>query len=49
MAFQGLAVEISGGGHCVIAKLEGCNGEFARAFAELAEAERLMHIWDVPT
>ncbi len=35
-------------GHCVIAKLEGSNGEFARAFAELAEAERLMHIWDVP-
>lgn len=35
-------------GHCVIAKLEGDNGEFAKAFAELAEAERLMHIWDVP-
>jgi len=35
-------------GHCVIARIEGNNGEFARAFAELAEAERLMHIWDVP-
>ena len=35
-------------GHCVIARLEGISGEFAKAFAELAEAERLMHIWDVP-
>ncbi|NBF03529.1 helix-turn-helix transcriptional regulator [Pseudomonas sp. Fl5BN2] len=35
-------------GHCVIAKQEGLRGEFSRAFAELAEAERLMHIWDVP-
>ncbi|NWE44606.1 LuxR C-terminal-related transcriptional regulator [Pseudomonas gingeri] len=35
-------------GHCVIANQEGRNGEFAKAFAELAEAERLMHIWDVP-
>ncbi|EJN22858.1 ATP-dependent transcriptional regulator [Pseudomonas sp. GM79] len=35
-------------GHCVIARLDGHNGEFAKAFAELAEAERLMHIWDVP-
>ena len=35
-------------GHCVIARVEGHAGEFARAFAELAEAERLMHIWDVP-
>jgi LuxR family maltose regulon positive regulatory protein len=35
-------------GHCVIARLEGHSGEFAKAFAELAEAERLMHIWDVP-
>ncbi len=35
-------------GHCVIARLEGSSGEFANAFAELAEAERLMHIWDVP-
>jgi LuxR family maltose regulon positive regulatory protein len=35
-------------GHCVIARIEGNSGEFAKAFAELAEAERLMHIWDVP-
>jgi LuxR family maltose regulon positive regulatory protein len=35
-------------GHCVIARLDGSLGEFAKAFAELAEAERLMHIWDVP-
>lgn len=35
-------------GHCVIARLDGSSGDFARAFAELAEAERLMHIWDVP-
>jgi LuxR family maltose regulon positive regulatory protein len=35
-------------GHCVIARLDGGSGEFAKAFAELAEAERLMHIWDVP-
>ncbi|RMV55275.1 ATP-dependent transcriptional regulator, LuxR family [Pseudomonas syringae pv. pisi] len=35
-------------GHCVIATMEGCAGRFAEAFAELAEAERLMHIWDVP-
>ncbi|EKT4521944.1 helix-turn-helix transcriptional regulator [Pseudomonas putida] len=35
-------------GHCVIASLDGREGRFAEAFAELAEAERLMHIWDVP-
>jgi LuxR family maltose regulon positive regulatory protein len=35
-------------GHCSIARLEGHSGQFAKAFAELAEAERLMHIWDVP-
>ncbi|MFV3325731.1 LuxR C-terminal-related transcriptional regulator [Pseudomonas sp. NY15372] len=35
-------------GHCVIASLDGREGHFAEAFAELAEAERLMHIWDVP-
>jgi len=35
-------------GYCTIACEEGRNGEFAKAFAELAEAERLMHIWDVP-
>ncbi|WP_397449771.1 LuxR C-terminal-related transcriptional regulator [Pseudomonas sp. NA-150] len=34
--------------HCVIAGIEGRNGRFAEAFAELSEAERLMHIWDVP-
>ncbi|MGY2292564.1 LuxR C-terminal-related transcriptional regulator [Pseudomonas sp. SDO528_S397] len=35
-------------GHCVIAHFEGLRGDFPTAFAELAEAERLMHIWDVP-
>jgi LuxR family maltose regulon positive regulatory protein len=35
-------------GHCVIASFEGRRGDFSTAFAELAEAERLMHIWDVP-
>lgn len=35
-------------GHCVIASFEGRRAGFAKAFAELAEAERLMHIWDVP-
>ncbi|WP_236237863.1 LuxR C-terminal-related transcriptional regulator [Pseudomonas faucium] len=35
-------------GHCVIAALDGREGHYAEAFAELAEAERLMHIWDVP-
>ncbi len=35
-------------GHCVIASFEGRRNDFANAFAELAEAERLMHIWDVP-
>ncbi|MFG0682304.1 LuxR C-terminal-related transcriptional regulator [Pseudomonas sp. xss_4] len=35
-------------GHCVIAMLDGREGRFAEAFTELAEAERLMHIWDVP-
>ncbi|WP_460131405.1 LuxR C-terminal-related transcriptional regulator [Pseudomonas sp. S1_E04] len=35
-------------GHCVIASFEGRRGDFPKAFAELAEAERLMHIWDVP-
>jgi len=35
-------------GYCVIAGLEGREGRFAEAFAELGEAERLMHIWDVP-
>lgn len=35
-------------GHCALATLDGREGRFAEAFAELAEAERLMHIWDVP-
>ncbi|WP_145191829.1 LuxR C-terminal-related transcriptional regulator [Pseudomonas sp. URMO17WK12:I11] len=35
-------------GHCVIASLDGREGRYAEAFGELAEAERLMHIWDVP-
>ncbi|MDH4652441.1 LuxR C-terminal-related transcriptional regulator [Pseudomonas sp. JS3066] len=35
-------------GHCALAALEGREGRFAAAFAQLAEAERLMHIWDVP-
>ncbi|WP_122666301.1 LuxR C-terminal-related transcriptional regulator [Pseudomonas viridiflava] len=36
-------------GHSVIAGLHGREGRFAEAFAELSEAERLMHIWDVPS
>ncbi|WP_442109702.1 LuxR C-terminal-related transcriptional regulator [Pseudomonas sp. NUPR-001] len=35
-------------GHCVIASMDGREGRFTEAFTELAEAERLMHIWDVP-
>lgn len=35
-------------GYCVQANLEGRGGNFPAAFAQLAEAERLMHIWDVP-
>ena len=35
-------------GHCAIAGLLGREKRFAEAFAELAEAERLMHMWDVP-
>ncbi|WP_122221786.1 LuxR C-terminal-related transcriptional regulator [Pseudomonas syringae group genomosp. 3] len=35
-------------GHCLIATMEGCAGCFAEAFSQLAEAERLMHIWNVP-
>ncbi|MBS7661758.1 helix-turn-helix transcriptional regulator [Pseudomonas lalucatii] len=35
-------------GHCVLASLEGREGDLPEAFARLAEAERLMHIWDVP-
>jgi LuxR family maltose regulon positive regulatory protein len=35
-------------GYCVLATLEGRSGRLAEAFAQLAEAERLMHVWDVP-
>lgn len=35
-------------GYCVLASLEGRQGRTAEAFALLAEAERLMHVWDVP-
>jgi len=35
-------------GYCVLASLEGREGRLPEAFAQLAEAERLMHIWDVP-
>ena len=35
-------------GYCVMASLEGRNGRSAEAFALLGEAERLMHVWDVP-
>lgn len=35
-------------GYSALASLEGRNGDTAEAFALLGEAERLMHIWDVP-
>lgn len=35
-------------GYCVLAHLDGRSGDIAHAFAHLAEAERLMHIWDIP-
>ncbi|MET1078295.1 MAG: LuxR C-terminal-related transcriptional regulator [Pseudomonas sp.] len=35
-------------GYCVLASLDGREGRVSEAFALLAEAERLMHIWDVP-
>lgn len=35
-------------GYCVLAGLEGREGRLGEAFAQLAEAERLMHAWDVP-
>ncbi len=35
-------------GFCALASLEGRGGRISEAFALLAEAERLMHIWDVP-
>ncbi len=35
-------------GYCLLASQDGRLGRFTEAFAQLAEAERLMHIWDVP-
>lgn len=35
-------------GYCVLASLHAREGRLSEGFAELAEAERLMHIWDVP-
>ncbi|WP_341303674.1 LuxR C-terminal-related transcriptional regulator [Pseudomonas sp. TMP25] len=35
-------------GYCVLASLEGRSGHLPEAFAQLAEAERLMHVWDIP-
>ncbi|WP_313517102.1 LuxR C-terminal-related transcriptional regulator, partial [Pseudomonas sp.] len=35
-------------GYCVLATLEGRSGNLPEAFVQLAEAERLMHIWDIP-
>ncbi|MDD0841932.1 LuxR C-terminal-related transcriptional regulator [Pseudomonas sp. Gutcm_11s] len=35
-------------GYCILASQEGRLGRLNEAFAQLAEAERLMHIWDVP-
>ncbi len=35
-------------GYCVLASLDGRSGRLSEAFALLGEAERLMHIWDVP-
>ena len=35
-------------GHCVLANMEGRAGDLSAAHAHLAEAERLMHIWDIP-
>ncbi|WP_437881470.1 LuxR C-terminal-related transcriptional regulator [Pseudomonas sp. LRF_L74] len=35
-------------GYCLMASQYGRRALFAEAFAQLAEAERLMHIWDVP-
>ncbi|MBM7060139.1 helix-turn-helix transcriptional regulator [Pseudomonas sp. UL073] len=35
-------------GYYLLAGLDGRFGRYAEAFAHLAEAERLMHIWDVP-
>jgi LuxR family maltose regulon positive regulatory protein len=35
-------------GYCFLASEEGRVGRFNEAFAHLAEAERLMHVWDIP-
>lgn len=35
-------------GYSMLAGLEGREGRLGEAFAQLAEAERLMHAWDVP-
>ncbi|MEO4046261.1 LuxR C-terminal-related transcriptional regulator [Pseudomonas sp. CAU 1711] len=35
-------------GYCFLASQDGRFGRLGEAFAHLAEAERLMHIWDVP-
>ena len=35
-------------GYCVLASLSGREGDQTGAFAHLAEAERIMHVWDVP-
>lgn len=35
-------------GFCILASLEGRLGNYTRAFAHLAEVERMMHVWDVP-
>ncbi|SDH65184.1 LuxR C-terminal-related transcriptional regulator [Pseudomonas panipatensis] len=35
-------------GYAVLACLEGQQGQYTQAFAQLAEVERLMHVWDVP-
>lgn len=35
-------------GHCVLANMDGRAGDLSAAHAHLAEAERLMHIWDIP-
>lgn len=35
-------------GYCILAGLEAREGRLGEAFAQLAEAERLMHAWDVP-
>ncbi|WP_339486353.1 LuxR C-terminal-related transcriptional regulator [Pseudomonas sp. EL_65y_Pfl2_R95] len=35
-------------GYCVLASQEGREGRLSEAFVLLSDAERLMHIWDVP-